>query len=93
MAKYDYCPAGGMNGIRVSDAELSSLADAIGRQRIHLELPVTAVDVRADKVVVSLANGKIMEADDVILSVPPGTWKRITFTPSFPPQLSPQMAN
>ncbi len=69
------------------------LADAIGRQRIHLELPVTAVDVRADKVVVSLANGKKKEADDVILSVPPGTWKRITFTPSFPPQLSPQMAN
>jgi monoamine oxidase len=69
------------------------LADAIGRQRIHLELPVTAVDVRADKVVVSLANGRVMEADDVILSVPPGTWKRITFTPSFPPQLSPQMAN
>ncbi len=69
------------------------LADAIGRQRIRMEMPVKAVDVRADKVVVTIADGTTLEADDVILSVPPGTWKRITFTPAFPPQLSPQMAN
>ncbi len=69
------------------------LADAIGREKIRMEMPVKAVDVRADKVVVTLADGTTIEADDVILSVPPGTWKRITFTPPFPPQLSPQMAN
>lgn len=69
------------------------LADAIGRERVHLERPVVAVDVLDKKVTVELANGHVLEADDVIVSVPPGTWKRITFTPPFPPQLSPQMAN
>lgn len=69
------------------------LADAIGRDRIKLETPVTAVEVKDTHVSVTAGKGEIMEADDVILSVPPGTWKRITFTPPFPPQLSPQMAN
>lgn len=69
------------------------LADAVGRQRVRLEAPVVAVDVFDNKVKVELASGEILEADDVIVSVPPGTWKRITFTPPFPPQLSPQMAN
>lgn len=69
------------------------LADAIGRQRIRLETPVVAVDVLDNKVKVELESGQVLEADDVILSVPPGTWKRITFTPPFPPQLSPQMSN
>jgi monoamine oxidase len=69
------------------------LAEAIGHERIHLEMPVKAIDVRASKVIVTLADETTMEADDVILAVPPGTWKRINFTPAFPPQLSPQMAN
>ena len=40
MAIYDYCPAGGMNGIRVSDAELSSLADAIGSNALDSCIPL-----------------------------------------------------
>lgn len=69
------------------------LADAIGRHRIRLETPVEAVDIKAKSVTVDLKDGTILEADDVILAVPPGTWKRITFTPPLPPCLSPQMAN
>lgn len=69
------------------------LADAIGRNHIMLETPVTAVDVSDHLVTVTLANGKTMQAEDVILSAPPGTWKRIEFSPPFPPYLYPQMAN
>ncbi len=69
------------------------LADAIGREHIRLSTPVTVVDVQDKMVLVTLADGSTLQADDVILAVPPGTWKRIMFTPPFPPQLSPQMAN
>lgn len=69
------------------------LADAIGRDHIMLEMPVTEVEVKDKLVEVTLASGKVLEADDVIVAVPPGTWKRIMFTPPFPPTLSPQMAN
>ncbi len=69
------------------------LADAIGRDRIRLETPATEVEVSDKFVTVQLADDSTLRADDVILAVPPGTWKRISFTPPFPPQLSPQMAN
>ncbi|MFN8655781.1 MAG: NAD(P)/FAD-dependent oxidoreductase [Candidatus Obscuribacterales bacterium] len=69
------------------------LADAIGREHIHLETPVTEVEVKDKYVEVTLANEQVLQCDDVIVAVPPGTWKRIMFTPPFPPSLSPQMAN
>lgn len=69
------------------------LADAIGREHIMLETPVTAIDIKDNAITVDLKNGKVLSADHVVLAVPPGTWKRITFTPPLPPQLSPQMAN
>jgi monoamine oxidase len=70
------------------------LADAIGRDRVRLRTIATAVDVYDNHVTVTLANGlPKLQADDLVLAVPPGTWKRITFTPPFPPQLSPQMSN
>ncbi len=69
------------------------LADAIGRTHVLLETPVIAVDVGEKIVTVTLASGKTLQADDVVLTAPPGTWKRIEFTPPFPPFLYPQMAN
>lgn len=69
------------------------LADAVGRNRIIMETPVMDIDVEEKSVSVTLANGEVLHGDDVILAIPPGTWKRITFTPPLPPQLSPQMAN
>ena len=69
------------------------LADAVGRKRINLETPVTEIDIEDKSVSVTLANGDVLHGDDLILAVPPGTWKRITFTPPLPPELSPQMAN
>jgi monoamine oxidase len=69
------------------------LADAIGRQHIRLETPATSVEVKDNIVTVALADDSSIQAEDVILAVPPGTWKRISFTPPFPPQLSPHMAN
>ena len=69
------------------------LADAVGRSKIFLETPVTEIDVKETSVAITLSNGTVLKGDDVVLAVPPGTWKRITFKPPLPPQLSPQMAN
>lgn len=69
------------------------LADAIGRQKIRLKTPVVSLDIDDKVCTVKLADGSKLQADDVVLAVPPGTWKRITFSPPLPPQLSPQMAN
>lgn len=34
MSEYTYCPAGGMNGIRVSDEELNTFSDEIGNKAL-----------------------------------------------------------
>lgn len=68
------------------------LADAIGREHILLETPVTAIKTGKTTVTVSLAGGKTLEAEDVVLAVPPSLWKRIAFDPPLPAVLAPQMA-
>src|SRR5262249_37798843 len=40
---------------------------------------------------VSVSNGQTLEADDVILAVPPSAWKGIAFDPPLPADLTPQM--
>jgi monoamine oxidase len=67
------------------------LAQKIGNDRLILGLPVTEVDGRRDRLVVTCADGRTIEADDVVLSVPPSVWNRIRFSPSLPEALSPQM--
>jgi monoamine oxidase len=67
------------------------LADAIGRDRIILGLPVSGVTVKGDKVVVTCRDGRTLEADDVIVTVPPTVWNKISFTPGLPAVLNPQM--
>jgi monoamine oxidase len=68
------------------------LADAIGRERILLESPVTAIKTGSTTVTVSLADGKTLEADEVVLATPPSLWNRIVFDPPLPTVLAPQMA-
>lgn len=67
------------------------LADAIGRTRIELKLPVTRVTVRQDGAVVECSDGRTIACDDVVVSAPPSTWKSIAFEPALPSALRPQM--
>jgi monoamine oxidase len=66
------------------------LAQTLG-SRLRLETPVSAIEAKDDRVVVTCANGERLEGDDVVLAAPPSVWPRIQFTPALPPALRPQM--
>jgi monoamine oxidase len=66
------------------------LADTIGG-RLRLGTPVREVKVAGEKVTVQDAAGQLIEADDVVLAVPPSTWHNIRFSPKLPRALRPQM--
>jgi monoamine oxidase len=68
------------------------LAQRITDKRILLGNPATEVKENSRSTVVTLADGKKIEVDDVVLAAPPGTWRRIAFAPPLPPMLLPQMA-
>jgi monoamine oxidase len=67
------------------------LAEAIGRDRVLLASPARSVTAAPNSATVVLEGDKRLEADDVILAVPPGTWRRIAFDPPLPAALVPQM--
>lgn len=67
------------------------LAEEIGKDRIVLKLPVTDITVKGDKVLVKCADGRNIECDDVVLTVPPTVWNKINMSPAIPPAMMPQM--
>jgi monoamine oxidase len=67
------------------------LAESVGTKRILPESPVAAIRVGENSATVTLSSGKVLEADDVILTAPPTTWRRIAFDPPLPGVLVPQM--
>lgn len=69
------------------------LADAIGRDRIALRTVATHVTTESATATVRLRDGTTLEADHVILAVPPSTWNRIAFAPLLPTGLAPQMGS
>ncbi len=68
----------------------SKLAEAIGKDRVVLKLPVTKIDTSKSVAVVTCADGRTIECDDVVLAVPPSVWNKIEFKPGFP-SFMPQM--
>jgi monoamine oxidase len=70
----------------------ASLVARRGAGALRLKCPVYALRVRPDRVVVELADGKTLEADEVVLTVPPTTWNKIAFDPPLPAELSVPMA-
>ena len=67
------------------------LAAAIGSPKILTRTPVRSI-ATTDKIArVTLANGKTLEAEHVILTAPPSVWNKIAFDPGLPPALLPQM--
>jgi monoamine oxidase len=67
------------------------LAGALAPGALRVRTPVRAVAARPDRPHVALADGTVVEGDDVILAVPPSVWPRIRFDPPLPSTLVPQM--
>jgi monoamine oxidase len=67
------------------------LAATLPKDRVLLRTPVRAVQVHESSVRVTLADGRVLEAEDVVLSAPPSVWSRIAFDPLLPPGLGIQM--
>ncbi len=57
------------------------LAAAIGTAKVLTRMPVRAIAMTDRGGRVTLADGKVLEADHVILTAPPSTWNRIAFDP------------
>ena len=66
---------------------------AIGATRVLMRMPVRSVAVSSSGARVTLSNGKVLEADHVLLTAPPSTWNKIGFDPVLPATLMPQMGN
>ena len=71
----------------------TKLAAAVGTERVLTRTPVRAVAATEAGVRVTLANGKVLEAEHVIVTAPPPVWNRIAFDPVLPPDLAPQMGS
>lgn len=69
----------------------TKLAEGFGKERITLKLPVTEIRQQGDKVVVTCADRRTLECDDVILAVPPTVWSKIRMDPDLPAAMKPQM--
>jgi monoamine oxidase len=67
------------------------LAAALGAGRVMTRMPVRAITVGDRNVRVRLADGKVLEAEHVVLTVPPTVWNKIAIDPVLPATLSPQM--
>ena len=70
----------------------AKFAAAIGAPRILTRMPVRSI-VLTDKIGrVTLASGKVLEAEHVLLTAPPSVWNKIAIDPVLPAALTPQMA-
>ena len=65
--------------------------EAIGPTRVLTRTIVRSVAVTDKNVRVTLANGKVLEGDHVVLTAPPPVWNRIAIDPALPAGLVPQM--
>ncbi|MDP3859813.1 MAG: FAD-dependent oxidoreductase [Stagnimonas sp.] len=63
---------------------------------VSLSKPVSRVEIVADRVSIKLANGDIVEADYVVVAIPPSLWpssaqSEIAFDPPIPPEFQMSM--
>lgn len=67
------------------------LAETLGDDRMSLNMPVKSIDFGGATCLVTSADGRMIECDDVVLAAPPSTWSKISFSPGIPDFLKPQM--
>lgn len=70
-----------------NNALSAAFAKELG-DRINTRLPVRNIDVRGDKCVVTCADNRTIECDEVVLAVPPSAWGRVKVSPGLPALLS-----
>jgi len=76
------------------NAQLAAkLAGTLEPRRLLTGAPAAAIATGGSVATVTLADGKKLEADDVVLAVPPTTWRRIAFDPTLPSGFAPQMGS
>ncbi|MBK8978316.1 MAG: FAD-dependent oxidoreductase [Planctomycetes bacterium] len=68
-----------------NDALAKALAAAVGADRIRLSAAVTAIARRGDGVLVDVADGSSLDADAVVLTIPPTTWDAVRVDPELLP--------
>jgi monoamine oxidase len=73
-----------------NDSLSRRLAEEIGKDRIILGLHARSVSLKRGVMVVEASDGRTLECDDVVLTAPPPTWKKIDFSPGLP-AMNPQM--
>ncbi len=69
------------------------LAEQIGKDRIVLQLAAKSIASKGANMVVTGADGRTLECDDVVLAVPPTVWSKISISPDLPAALKPQMGS
>jgi monoamine oxidase len=69
----------------------TKLVNAIGAPRVITRMPVRAIAVTDRGARVTLGDGKVLEAEHVLLTAPPSVWNKIAIDPVLPPALAPQM--
>ena len=67
--------------------------EGIGPTKVMMRAIVRSIAVSDANVRVTLASGRVLEADDVILTAPPLVWNRIAIDPPLPSGLVPQMGS
>ncbi|MGH9310951.1 MAG: FAD-dependent oxidoreductase [Vicinamibacterales bacterium] len=65
---------------------------AIGAPKVLTRTPVRAIAMTDRGARVTLGDGKVLEAEHVLLTAPPSVWNKIAIDPVLPPALGPQMA-
>jgi len=65
------------------------LAGPLG-DRVMLRSPVKSILVKEAGVSVTLATGKVLEGDEVVVTAPPWVWSKVAFEPALPAGLIPQ---
>ena len=71
----------------------TALTKGIGAARVRTRTIVSAIDLSGPSARVTLADGTRLEADHVVLAVPPPVWNRIAIEPMLPAGLVPQMGS
>jgi monoamine oxidase len=67
------------------------LVTEIGAARVLTRMPVRAIAVTDRGVRVTLGDGKVLDAEHVLLTAPPSVWNKIAIDPVLPAALAPQM--
>lgn len=71
--------------------KLANGAVETGRATLALGNAAKRIEHDGARVRVTLADGEVLECDDVVLALPPPTWGAIEFAPALPAGLAPQM--